>query len=387
MAKILYESGNHLELLHTGEAFFPALLTAIADAKQEIFLETYIFGGDDTAREVAVALMNAATRGVHVQVIMDWVGTSDEQCSAWEREFQQNGVSCRIFNAWFRRGLPRTHRKLCVLDRDIAFIGGINLIDDFVTDHGEPRSLAYPRWDFAVKVHGPCVLSIHKEITAQWYKLGKIAFINRLLLARELSRVPKVQNQQGHSAAIVFRDNLRHRFSIQRAYLRALGKAKRTAYFANPYFAPGRRLRNGLINAAKRGVDVRLLLGVGEFELQDLVAQSYYPRLLKHGVKIYEYHRTHMHAKIAVIDGQWSTVGSSNFDGLSLFLNHEANILVQDENFSGELEGHMQQAFNDAVQIEIGMIEKQAWYQRLKHRFAYAFYRWALRLATLGQYR
>ena len=387
MAKILYESGNHLQLLHTGEDFFPAMLDSIKEAQQEIYLETYIFSGDDSAREIAKALMQAAARGVQVHVIIDWVGTGEEQCQRWVHEFQQHGVGCRVFNAWFKRGLTRTHRKLCVIDRELAFIGGINVIDDFLSDHDSSLELPFPRWDFAVKLLGPCAISLHKEITAQWLKLGKMPLINRLLLARELRRPPKAQQGQGQSAAIVFRDNLRHRFSIQRAYLRALGKAKQSAYFANPYFAPGRRLRNGLINAAKRGVDVRILLGVGEFELQDLVAQSYYPQLLKHGIKIYEYHRTHMHAKVAVIDGAWSTVGSSNFDGLSLFLNHEANILIQDVSFSAELQEHMCQGFADAVEVEVQHVERQPWYTRFKHRLAYSFYRWALRLATLGQYR
>ncbi|MFZ6798696.1 phospholipase D-like domain-containing protein [Undibacterium sp. Di24W] len=387
MPKILYQSGNHLQLHYTGEAFFPALLSAIDQAREEIYLETYIFAHDQSSKEIEVALIKAAAREVRVQVIIDWVGSGRDASMKLQARFAQNGVSCRVFNIWFRRGLVRTHRKLCVVDRETAFIGGINIVDDLLTNDIPPRQLPFPRWDFAIQAQGSCVSTIHKELTAEWLKLGKIPLLNRLRLARELRRTTTIRGTDGSAAAVVFRDNLRHRFSIQSAYLRALGRAKTKAYFANPYFAPGRRLRNGLINAAKRGVDVRLLLGVGEFDLQDLVAQSYYPRLLMHGIRIYEYHRTQMHAKVAVIDGQWSTVGSSNFDGLSLFLNHEANILINDSVLGSKLEQHLMKGFEEAVEITADTVAKQSFFRQMKNRFAYMLYRWVLQLATLGQYR
>ncbi len=387
MPKIIYQTGNHLKLLHTGEAFFPTLLSAIDAASQEIYLETYIFANDESSREVQAALIRAAARHVRVHVIIDWIGSGRDHSIALQQTLEHAGVACRVFNAWFKRGLVRTHRKLCVIDQTTAFIGGINIVDDLLTAHQPPQQLPFARWDFAVSLQGSCVASVYKEITAQWLKLGKMPLLNRLRLARELRRKDQIKTTQGSAAAIVFRDNLRNRFTIQSAYLRALGKAKTSAYFANPYFAPGRRLRSGLINAAKRGVDVRLLLGVGEFDLQDLVAQSYYPKLLKHGIKIYEYHRTHMHAKVAVIDQQWSTVGSSNFDGLSLFLNHEANIMINDDDFSEKLQQHLCQGFAEALEITPETVAKQTWFQGFKNRLAYLIYRWALQLLTFGQYR
>ena len=387
MPRINYQTGNQLQLLHTGEMFFPALLKAIDHATTEIYLETYIFANDQSSQEIEAALGRAAARGVRVYVIVDWIGSGRDHSFALQQRLAQQGVQCRIFNVWFKRGLVRTHRKLCVIDQTIAFIGGINIVDDLLTDHIPPQPLPFARWDFAIELEGSCVATIYKEITAQWLKLGTMPILNRLLLARDLRRAVMIKNEQASAAAIVFRDNLRNRFTIQRAYLKALGRAKTTAYFANPYFAPGRRLRNGLINAAKRGVDVRILLGVGEFELQDLVTQSYYPKLLQHGIKIYEYHRTHMHAKVAVIDQQWSTVGSSNFDGLSLFLNHEANILINDPKLSLELEAHLQVGFDQSVEVTAEMIGKQTWIKRLKNRFAYTLYRWVLQLLTLGEYR
>ena len=141
-----------------------------------------------------------------MHVIIDWVGTGEEQCQRWVHEFQQHGVGCRVFNAWFKRGLTRTHRKLCVIDRELAFIGGINVIDDFLSDHDSSLSFPFPRWDFAVKLLA-LAPSAYKEITAQWLKLGKMPLINRLLLARELRRPPKAQQGQGQKCG--------HRFPRQ----------------------------------------------------------------------------------------------------------------------------------------------------------------------------
>jgi len=387
MAKLVFCDGNRLQLLHTGEQFFAALLRAISSAKSEIFLETYIYANDSIGQAVAEALSAAAQRGVCVQVIVDWVGSGHRQTLQLQSDFQQSSVQCRIFNPWFKRGWARTHRKMAVIDQTYAFIGGINIIDDCASDDGKNTPLAYPRWDFAVQVEGDLVHNIHKEISAEWLKLGKLQLLQRFKLAVQLRAPLKPKGAALSQAALVIRDNLRNRSTIQKAYLKALGAARQTAILANPYFAPGRKMRNGLVNAAQRGVEVSLLLGVGDFEWQDAVAQSYYPKLLASGVKIYEYRRTKLHAKVAVIDGQWATVGSSNFDGLSLFVNHEANIVVRDHDFAAQLNSHLRQGLQDAVQIDPLCVVRQSWRTRLKHRLAYWFYRSLMRLATLGAYR
>ncbi|MBR7799643.1 cardiolipin synthase ClsB [Undibacterium fentianense] len=387
MAKLGFCDGNQLQLLFSGEEYFTHLLTAIDQAQTEIYIETYIYSNDETANRISRALINAARRGVKVQLIVDWIGTGRQHAPLLQEHFQENGVFCRIFNPWFKRGLARTHRKLAVIDHQIGFIGGINIVDDCLADDGSNKPLPFPRWDFAVRFTGTLVPFARKEIYAQWIKLGKLEFLKRLQLAVNLRAKPVLDNPQDALAALVIRDNLRNRNTIQKAYLKALGSARRTATLANPYFAPGRKFRNALINAAQRGVDVQLLLGVGEFDWQDAVAQSYYPRLLASGVKIYEYHKTKLHAKVAVIDDEWATVGSSNFDGLSLFLNHEANLIVLDQDFSRTLNQHLQMGLRDAIQIDPQCVVRQSWLRRSKHRIAFWFYRLLMRLATLGQYR
>lgn len=386
MSRLAFYDGNQLQLLHTGEQFFAALIEAIHHAQHEILLETYIYATDPSAQKISDALCAAAQRGVCVQLIIDWVGGGNHT-QPLQTLFQQAGVQCRLFNPWFRRGLARTHRKLAAIDQEIAFIGGINIIDDCLSDDGRNKVLPFPRWDFSVQVRGSLVQSIHAEIIAQWLKMGKLQLLQRLKLAVNLRKPISTTVHHLSQAALVIRDNLRNRSTIQKAYLKALGSARHTAILANPYFAPGRKIRNGLIKAAQRGVDVSLLLGVGEFDWQDAVAQSYYSKLLASGVKIFEYRKTKLHAKVAVIDHDWATVGSSNFDGLSLFVNHEANIVIIDKNFAENLKEHLQQGLQDAVQIDPHCMTHQSLYRRVKHRLAYLFYRTIMRIATLGQYR
>lgn len=386
MAKLVFSDGNQVQLLHTGEQYFAALIDAIHKAQHEILLETYIYATDHIAQTITLALCQAAQRGVSVQVIIDWLGGGNHT-QQLQTDFLNAGVQCRLFNPWFKRGLARTHRKLAVVDQAIAFIGGINIIDDCRSDDGRNTPLPFPRWDFAVLVNGNLVQNIHKEISTQWLKMGKLQLLQRLKLTVDLRSQIKSNGQHLTQAAMVVRDNLRNRSTIQKAYLKALGSARQTAILANPYFAPGRRMRNGLIRAAQRGVDVSLLLGVGEFDWQDAVTQSYYPKLLASGIKIYEYRKTNLHAKVAVIDGSWATVGSSNFDGLSLFVNHEANIVVLDQNFASQLKQHLVQGLQDAIQVDPHCVVKQSWIKRFKHRLAYWFYRSLMRLATLGEYR
>jgi cardiolipin synthase len=165
-----------------------------------------------------------------------------------------------------------------------------------------------------------------------------------------------------------------------------LGGARRSALLANPYFAPGRKLRDGLAAAAARGVEVTLLIGVGQFRIQDAVAHSFYPKLLKSGVKVVEYRKTQLHGKVAVIDDGWATVGSSNWDGLSLFVNQEANVVVKDKEFAQALRAHIERAVAEGVTVRMEDYVNIPWYERAWHGAAYLFYKNVLRLITLGRY-
>ncbi|MFL6672153.1 MAG: cardiolipin synthase ClsB [Massilia sp.] len=384
MRSVSYVGNNQVILLESGIALFPALLAAINAAKHEILFETYIFAADSTAARIEAALIAAAQRGVKVRVVVDWFGSGHRRTARLAQVFAAGGVHYRVFNPWFRRGVTRTHRKITVVDREVAFVGGINVNDDWLCDYEPHEPLPAPRWDFAVQVRGPLVAEIHREAQAQWARVGHMNLIRRIELYREMRKMPPAEDDHPMLAGFVVRDNLRNRQMIQRAYLQALGHAKKSVLIANPYFAPGRKLREALARAARRGVEVTLLIGVGEFRLQDAVAHSFYPKLLAAGVRIYEYRKTQLHGKVAVVDEHWATVGSSNCDGLSLFVNQEANVVVRDPAFAATMRERILRGIADAVPVMREDLEQMGWARRASYEMAFLLYKLAMRVFAIG---
>lgn len=386
MRLVNFVAHNEIKLLHCGTEYFPALIAAIDAARYDIYFETYIFALDQTGAEVQAALMRAAARGVLVRMITDWFGTGHVRVQRLHAQLVQAHVQHRIFNPWFRRGVTRTHRKICVVDRKLAFVGGININDDMFCDYDHSIALSAPRWDFAVRARGPVVAAIHREAQAQWARLGKLGLLKRINLYREMRAVNKSTAHDPVLAGFVVRDNLRNRRTIQRAYLQALGRARKSVLLANPYFAPGRKFREALASAARRGVEVVLLIGVGDIWLQDAVAHSFYPKLLDAGVKLVEYRKTQLHAKVAVIDDDWATVGSSNVDGLSLFLNQEANVVVKDAKFARNLRRHLEHAIADGVVIHHHDFAHVGRLRRIGYELAFILYKFAMRIFAMDKY-
>jgi cardiolipin synthase len=384
MRTVNYIAHNDVTLLECGTAFFPALTAAIDAARHDIYFETYIFAHDDTGSAIEAALIRAAGRGVKVRVVTDWFGTGHGQATRLGQAFARGGVRYRVFNPWFRRGVTRTHRKIAVVDRETAFVGGININDDWLCDYNPKQRLPAPRWDFAVQVRGPLVAVIHREAQAQWARVGHLGLLKRIGLFREMRHTLKNDSDKPMQAALVVRDNMRNRRTIQRAYLQALGRAKKSVLMANPYFAPGRKFREALAQAAERGVEVSLLIGVGEIWLQDAVARSFYPKLLAAGVKLVEYRKTQLHAKVAVVDDDWSTVGSSNCDGLSLFLNQEANVVVKDAAFARTMRAHIERGMAEGVIIPGDHFARVGRFERIGYEAAYFLYRVTMRIFTIG---
>jgi cardiolipin synthase len=384
MRSVNFVAHNDIRLLHCGTDYFPALIGAIDAARYDVYFETYIFANDDTGAAVQQALMRAAERGVTVRMITDWFGTGHKRVHQMDLELTRAGVHHRVFNPWFRRGITRSHRKLCVVDRAIAFVGGINVTDDLYCEHQPGVQLPAPRWDFAVQVRGPLVTLIHQELQAQWLRTGRLNLVRRVKLFRELRKVEKAVAENPVMAGFVVRDNWRNRRTIQRAYLQAIGRARSQILLANPYFAPGHKVRRALLEAARRGVRVRLLIGVGEFFMQDAVAHSFYPKLLDAGVDVIEYTKTQLHAKVAVIDDDWATVGSSNFDGLSLFLNQEANVVVKDAAFAASLRAHIERAMAEGTPVRRDEFANIGWARRLGYELAYTMYKLTMRVVAIG---
>lgn len=379
---IIYTEQNQLTLLKSGVEFFPALIAAIDNAQFEVYLETYIFSEDITGKLVHDALCRAAQRKVNVHVMVDWLGTGNQRSANLGNSFRAAGVQFRCFNPWFKRGFTRTHRKLFVVDKKYAIIGGININHDLYAEGENKHILTFPRWDFATSITGPLVTEIHRLMSEQWQKAGVLGWRNRLkILTHKRSAPPHPHIPI--VAGLALHDNFLYRRTIQKAYLHALGNAKQHALIATPYFAPGRKFRNALINAAKRGVKVTLLIGSGDFKLQDAVAHSYYPKLLKHGVQIVEYKKSQLHAKVAVIDDEWATIGSCNCDGFSLFLNQEANILIKDREFSKKLFDAIIQGVEDGTRINPADYEKISWQRKFWYGCAFFLYSLLIRLIAV----
>lgn len=336
MKNFHFVEGNHITLLRNGEEYFPELEAAIEKAENEIHIETYIFAYDAIGSNIAVALKRAAQRGVSVYLLLDGFGSQDFPAEEINNMLSA-GIKVLIFRPEFIFAMPRRyrlrrmHRKLVVIDAQIAFIGGINIIDD----QDNPEKLS-PRFDYAVAIEGPILLQIHKAVKHLWMLVAWAHLKKRWSMPGTITPTDKPCGDQ--KAAFVIRDNWRHRHDIEHAYLDAINQAKTEIIIANAYFLPGRKFSNALKSAAKRGVNVELLLqGKIEYRLQYHATQALYENLLKAGIKIYEYNRSFLHAKVAVIDQYWATVGSSNIDPFSLLLAREANILIENISFANEL--------------------------------------------------
>ncbi len=373
--------GNQVTLLRGGDAYFRAIEAAFERARHEIHLETYIYRDDATGQRIARALKRAASRGVEVRVVIDGFGSSKLPRSVLE-DLRADGVQVAVFgpriSPWtFRRErLRRMHRKLVVVDRAIAFVGGINIVDD-----DEPCGDIGPRHDYAVVVQGPLVEVIHLAVARLWRFLAW-----RALRRGAIRRVvpPESAAVAGTTrAAFLVRDSLRHRRDIEHAYLRAIERAETEIVLAHAYFLPGGDFRHALVDAARRGVRVLLLLqGRVEYFLERHASRALYRELLDAGIEIHEYRRGYLHAKVAVIDGHWATVGSSNIDPFSLLLSREANVVVDDQIFCATLAKSIKEAVaTDSRRISPDLWKRQPAALRLIRWLSYRLLRFAIGLS------
>ncbi|TNC98488.1 MAG: putative cardiolipin synthase [Gallionellaceae bacterium] len=332
---------NKLMLLQNGTRFFPQLCADIDAAQHYVYLETYIFAADETGRLVSQALQRAALRDLTVTLLIDGFGSA-ELPQAWIDELREAGVDVQ----WFRREispftlkpnrlrrLRRLHRKLAVIDGEIAFIGGINILNDIP----DGADFDAPRLDYAVRVQGKAAIEVQEAMRRLWDVVKSASLRKRIgrLQSRLIGGSKKVS---GAFIELLLRDNLRHRRDIEHAYLQAIASAQREIVIANAYFLPGREFRQALKDANRRGVRVVLLLqGKVEYIMQHYATLALYGKLLEAGIEVYEYRDSFLHAKVGVIDSEWATVGSSNLEPFSFFLAREANLVVRDEAFSKSL--------------------------------------------------
>ncbi len=406
-----YLPGNEVCLLQGGDELFAALIEAINGARFDVWLTTYIFHTDESARAVARALTAAAERGMRVRVVVDGFGSLGS-LTELRRWWAQTPVALAVYRpldrwwAWLQpEHLRRLHQKVAVVDGEVGFVGGINVIDDRLDLHH--GVLDTPRLDYAVQVRGPVVGPMEHTARAMWTRAAfgadwrdEMAQLVRgpggMRRARELmgsmrlvprrSPIPVADNTEpsqpgAMEAAFLLRDNLRQRHSVQAALLQACAQAQREIDIVCPYFYPGHVLRRALLMAARRGVRVRLLLqGRPDYRIAALAASVLYRELQEGGVQIFEYDAAFLHAKVVRVDDRWATVGSSNLDPLSLLVNFEANLAVRNGAFVRELAARLAVAFADARPV--GAVPAAAgWVAILRRRAVAAMARLYLRLA------
>lgn len=378
-------SGNQFRLLENGEEFFPRVFECIAAAQREVVLETFILFEDKVGEELHAALHQAARRGVQVDVTIDGYGSPDlspEFISTLTRA----GVRLHVFDpgprlwGWRTNLFRRMHRKIVVVDGERAFVGGINYSADHLADFG-PQA----KQDYAVEIEGPIVADIHsfvrRALAAGRRNAGaeppeglRERFSNRARSFAGTWRGDSVPAAAGEASALfVTRDNRKHTNDIERHYRAAIRTARHRVVIANAYFFPGYRLLREMRHAARRGVDVRLILqGEPDMAIVKTAASMLYHHLLDAGVRIYEYCERPLHGKVAVIDDEWATVGSSNLDPLSLSLNLEANVVIRDRAFNQELGARLDAIMqNSCKQVTRDDLVEPTWWRTVRSYFVF----------------
>ncbi len=379
-----YLSGNRLTLLNSGREYFPALLADLALAREEIHLESYIFAQDEVGHAVAEALAQAARRGVRVRVLVDGFGARNFALD-FLPGLAAAGVEAMIYrqeiaHLRFRRHrLRRLHRKLVVIDGRTAFVGGINIVHDDTA----PADLR-PRFDYAVRVEGPVVQQIHRAAYRLWEMVSWARLRRRFRILPRLAAPTSPVGPQ--IARFLVRDNIRHRNDIANAYLDAIQNARHKVLIANAYFLPGYRFRHALKAAAQKGVEVVILLqGRSDHPLLHYATQALYGALLKDGIRVFEYTRSFLHAKVAVVDERWATVGSSNIDPFSLLLAKEGNLEIVDREFALALESSLTQAMAEGAQeLRTEDLQRFPLHSRLLRWASYGLVRLLMGLAGYG---
>jgi cardiolipin synthase len=371
-----WTQGNQMQLLENGEEFFPRVFEAIAAARQEVMVETFILFEDKVGLQLHAALLKAAGRGARVDITVDGFGSPDLSQSFIE-SLTSAGVRVHVFDpaprlwGWRTNVFRRMHRKIVVVDGTRAFVGGINYSADHLLDHGPTA-----KQDYAVDIQGPIVAQIRgfavRAIAAGLRSAAVVGQPRHVLQGfAPLTHPPAAVGQM--AAIFVTRDNRHHSYDIEKHYRIAIRGARQRVVIANAYFFPGYRLLREMRRAARRGVRVELILqGEPDMPIVKIAASLLYHHLITAGVRIFEYRARPLHGKVAVSDQEWSTVGSSNLDPLSLSLNLEANLVIRDHSFNRELTRKLDQLMHQHChEVLAEELKESNWWRVIRSFFVF----------------
>lgn len=325
-----FVAGNGITTLINGEQIFGAMIGAIRGARKSINLETYVFLEGVIARQFSEALAERARAGVKVNIILDAHGTA-QMGAANLAMMRDAGVSVQKYNPLFPLDLwgfnSRTHRKLLIIDGRTGFIGGVGIADEWVENANSPREWRENHY----RVTGPVVAQLQGIFRHHWLE-------TRGTLLQGSDYFPRL-SPKGPYLAHAFKSSPHiGEINLELMYRLAIASAQESLLIENPYFLPDKRVREALIQAAKRGVEVEIIVP-GKFadhKMVRIASLRHWPELLRAGIKIYEYGPSMTHVKLMIVDGIFTSIGSANFDGRSMRLNDEANLDVLDRSFANQ---------------------------------------------------
>jgi cardiolipin synthase len=371
-----YRDGHSIELLRSGENFFAACEKAINEAKQYIHFQTYIVDDDQTGRRIVDALIRAAERGVRVYFLLDAYGGNSFSKNLIDK-VEKAGIFFRLFSPQlitkgFQLSL-RLHHKVLLTDGDTAIIGGMNIADRY---HGKP---GLKEWlDFAILIKGPECAHVLLIVKRLWNR----TFISKKERSRETVHNPALY-EENVKIKVLQNNWYRNKIEILKSYRSALKHAQNRMTIFASYFLPGRNERRLLRNASRRGVDIRIVLSAESDEPVVKRATNFlYDFILRNNISIYEYLPSNLHAKVATVDGNWSTIGSYNMNHLSDYGSVEMNADILDSQFGEQFEGLLQDIIkNDCRQVTFEeYIRRKTWLFQLTGWFSYQMIRIMMRL-------
>jgi cardiolipin synthase A/B len=361
--------GNRIDILRNGVQIFPSMLAAIRAARKTINLEFYIYWDGEIGRTFAQTLAERARAGVEVKVILDAIGSAKMSRDLIEF-MRRNGIDVEWYHPvrWYSlsRANHRTHRKLLIVDGEVGFTGGVGIADEWLGDADGPT-----HWrETQVRVEGPAVTQMQFAYMDNWVK-------SRGEILTGLSYFPQIEPRGEHLAQVIKSSPAEGSSTVKLLYIISIVSAVRSIHINNAYFIPDSDTIRALEGAVRRGVDVRVIVP-GEFTDVPIVRQAsrwHYEMLLRKGIRMYEYEKTMMHAKTMIVDGIWSTVGSSNFDDRSFRLNDEVNVNIYDEGIAATMEVMFEGDLAHSREISLGRWYKRPALSRLKENFADLFKR------------
>ena len=355
-------SGNHVTVLRNGVQIFPSMLAAIKAAKKTINLEFYIYWDGEIGRLFAEALAEKARAGVQIKVVLDAVG-SNAMSSELVDFLRRNGIDVEWYHPirWYTLSTAnhRTHRKLLIVDGRVGFSGGVGIADNWLGD-GDSKD----HWrETVVRVEGPVVTQMQFAFMDNWVK-------SRGELLTGLDYFPPVEERGPHITQVLKSSPSEGSSTVKLLYIISIVSAVKSIYIANAYFVPDKDTMRALEGAVRRGVDVRVIVPghLIDVAIVRQAARYYYDRLLKRGIRIFEYQPTMMHAKTMVVDGMWTTVGSSNFDERSFRLNDEVNVNIYDEGIAKQMEAMFFDDLEHCEEVVRWRWRERSWLDRAKER-------------------